>query len=106
MPGLMTLSATGAADRLLLLGHVDHAHSAFADLLQQLVRPDDRLGPRLAGNLINGRRYCIPSIWTALVGISGACSRASTRIETRHCCQMVEIGRHAFRAACQRRQED
>ncbi len=29
-------------DRLGLLGHVDHAHAAFADLLQQLVRTDDR----------------------------------------------------------------
>ncbi len=33
-----------AADRLLLLGHVDHAHAAFADLLQQLVGADDRAG--------------------------------------------------------------
>ena len=29
-----------AADRLLLLGHVDDAHAAFADLLQQLVGAD------------------------------------------------------------------
>ena len=28
----------------LLIGHVDDAHSPFADLLQQLVRPDDRAG--------------------------------------------------------------
>src|SRR5205823_3181815 len=28
--------------RLLLLGHEDHAEAPFADLLQQLVRPDDR----------------------------------------------------------------
>ena len=33
-----------AADRLLLLGHEDHAEAAFADLLQQLVRADDRAG--------------------------------------------------------------
>ena len=33
-----------AADRLRLLGHVDHAHAALADLLQQLVRADDRAG--------------------------------------------------------------
>ena len=31
-----------AADRLLLLGHVDHGHAAFPDLLQQLVPVDDR----------------------------------------------------------------
>ena len=31
-----------AADGLLLLGHVDHRHAAFADLLQELVPPDDR----------------------------------------------------------------
>ena len=32
-------------DRLGLLGHEHDAHAAFADLLQQLVRPDDRAGP-------------------------------------------------------------
>ena len=31
-----------AADRVVLLGHVDDAHAPFADLLQQLVRADDR----------------------------------------------------------------
>ena len=31
-------------DRLGLLGHEDDAHAAFADLLQQLVRADDRAG--------------------------------------------------------------
>ena len=30
-----------AADRLLLLGHIDHAHAAFADFLQQLVAAND-----------------------------------------------------------------
>ena len=34
-----------AADGLLLLGHEDEAHAAFADLLQQLVGADDRAGP-------------------------------------------------------------
>ena len=34
-----------AADRLVLLGHEDHAHAPFADLLQQLVRADLRAGP-------------------------------------------------------------
>ena len=29
-----------AADRLLLRGHVDHAHAPFADLLQELVAAD------------------------------------------------------------------
>ena len=33
-----------AADRLLLLGHVDDAHAALADLLEQLVRADQRAG--------------------------------------------------------------
>ena len=33
-----------AADRLLLLGHEDDAHAAFADLLQQLVGADERAG--------------------------------------------------------------
>ena len=33
-----------AADGLRLLGHVDDAHAALADLLQQLVGADDRAG--------------------------------------------------------------
>jgi hypothetical protein len=33
-----------ALDRLGLLGHPDGAHAALADLLDQLVRPDDRAG--------------------------------------------------------------
>ena len=44
MPGLMILSATLAPDRLGLLGHVDDAHAPLADLLEQLVRADDRAG--------------------------------------------------------------
>ena len=43
--GLDDLEGDHAADGLLLLGHVDHAHAALADLLQQLVRADDRAGP-------------------------------------------------------------
>ncbi len=42
--GLDDLERDLAADRLLLLGHVDDAHAAFADLLEQLVRADDRAG--------------------------------------------------------------
>ena len=45
MPGLMHLEGDLAPDRLALLGHEDDAHAAFADLLQQLVRADDRAGP-------------------------------------------------------------
>jgi hypothetical protein len=33
-----------AAHRFRLLGQVDQAHAALADLLQQLVRADDRAG--------------------------------------------------------------
>ena len=44
MPGLMTFRATIRAQRVLLLGHVDQAHAAFADLLQQLVGADDGAG--------------------------------------------------------------
>src|SRR5206468_6738035 len=33
-----------ALDGLGLLGHVDRAHAAFADLLEQLVRADDGAG--------------------------------------------------------------
>ena len=44
MPGLMTLRATLRCTGRALLGHVDGAHAALADLLQQLVRADDRAG--------------------------------------------------------------
>ena len=40
MPSLMTLSATLRAHGLLLLGHENHAETAFADLLQELVAAD------------------------------------------------------------------
>ena len=39
------LEGDGSPDRLLLLGHVNHAEAAFADLLQQLVRPNDAAIP-------------------------------------------------------------
>ena len=44
MPGLMILSATRRSTRLGLLGHVDHAHAPFADLLKQFVGADLRAG--------------------------------------------------------------
>jgi hypothetical protein len=44
MPGLITLQCDSAAYGHGLLGHVDHAHAVFADLLHQLVGPDDRPG--------------------------------------------------------------
>ena len=46
-----------AAHGLGLLGHVDNAHAAFADLLQQLVRADDRAGAfhHLGWKEIHGR---------------------------------------------------
>ena len=49
MPGLMIFSATLRCDRLLLLGHVDHADAAFADLLEQLVGPDHDAGRSVIG---------------------------------------------------------
>ena len=42
MPGLMILSATCRRTGCCLLGHIDHAHAPFADLLQQLVGADLR----------------------------------------------------------------
>jgi hypothetical protein len=42
-------------DRLGLLGHEDHAHAAFADLLQELVGAD-----HCAGALGDGRRIDRP----------------------------------------------
>ena len=44
MPSLMILRATLRRMGSCLLGHVDHRHAAFADLLQQLVPADDRTG--------------------------------------------------------------
>ena len=44
-----------ALDRLRLLGHVDHAHAAFADLLEQLVGADLRAG-LLGDGLVDGGR--------------------------------------------------
>jgi hypothetical protein len=38
--GLDELQCDGPAHRLSLLGHVDSAHAAFADLFEQLVRPN------------------------------------------------------------------
>ena len=52
MPGLMTLTRHAAADGLFLLGHEHHAESAFADLLQQLVRADRC--PRPLGDGLQG----------------------------------------------------
>ena len=49
--GLDDLERDAAADRLVLLGHVDDAHAPFADLLEELVRPDAVAGP-LAGRLV------------------------------------------------------
>ena len=40
----MILKRHLATDRLLLLGHVDDAHAALADLLEELVRADSHTG--------------------------------------------------------------
>ena len=53
MPGLMSLRATLRWTGCGLLGHPDRAHAAFADLLQQLVRADDRAGA-LGERLVDG----------------------------------------------------
>ena len=44
MPSLMIFSATRRRTGLLLLGHPDHAETAFADLLEQLVIADGFAG--------------------------------------------------------------
>ena len=56
------LEGDHSPDRLLLLGHVDHAEAAFADLLQQLVRPNDAANPfgRRVAN--DGRREHLGSV--------------------------------------------
>ena len=59
------LERDAAADRLLLLGHIDHAAAAFADLLEQLVAADavaglfggrDGQGDGWPGNRRGGRQ--------------------------------------------------
>ena len=57
MPGLISFSATLRLTGCGLLGHEDGAHAAFADLLQQLVRADQRVpGRSLGGRRRLGRR--------------------------------------------------
>ena len=55
MPELDDLERDAAAHRLLLLGHVDDAAAALADLLQQLVGADSG-----AGGIVRRRRLDIP----------------------------------------------
>ena len=43
-----------AADRLPLLGHVDHGHAPFADLLQELVTADGLAGSFGHGGFVQG----------------------------------------------------
>ena len=50
MPSLMILSATRRRTGSVLLGHVDHAAAAFADLLQQLVAAE-RLAHGFVGRI-------------------------------------------------------
>src|SRR5207302_8690337 len=59
--GLDDLERDLALHRLSLFGHEDGAHAALADLLQQLVRADDR-AQTFAIGLINGRA----SLWNPL----------------------------------------
>ena len=54
MPGLSTFSATLRRTGCGLLGHEDHAEAALADLLQQLVRADDRAGA-FGGGVVDRR---------------------------------------------------
>jgi hypothetical protein len=51
--GLDHLEGNLAADRVSLLGHEDRAHAALADLLEELVRADDRAGAFGDGRLID-----------------------------------------------------
>ncbi len=44
-PRLDNFECDAPADGLLLLGHVDYAHSPFTDLLEELVTADERAGP-------------------------------------------------------------
>ena len=54
-PRLDDLEGDLAVDRLRLLGHVDDPHPALADLLEQLVRADDRPGTFPAATLVDRR---------------------------------------------------
>ena len=53
-PRLDDLQGHFSVHRLLLLGHVDHAHAAFADLLQELVAADGRAGAFGGGRKVDG----------------------------------------------------
>ena len=60
--GLDDLERHLPLDRLGLLGHEDDAHAAFADLLQQLVRADDRAGAladRMIHRGVDAGRWCV-----------------------------------------------
>ena len=54
IPGLMIFKATRRSTGSALLGHVDHAHAALADFLEQLVGADDGAG-LLGDGLVDGR---------------------------------------------------
>ena len=53
-PRLDDLQGDFAADGFSLLGHVDHAHAAFADLLQELIAADHRAGALGHGGHVKG----------------------------------------------------
>ena len=59
-----------AADRFLLLGHVNHAAAAFADLLKQLVSANDiaRFFPGQRGQARSIGRRLLHEIFPALIG--------------------------------------
>ena len=72
MPGLMIFSATRRSTGSFLLGHVDHAHAPFADLLQQLVGADLRAGLFEGGLVERGKEGvggCVHDAAPAVVGL-------------------------------------
>ena len=58
-----------AADRLGLLGHVDHAHAPLADLLEELVGADGIARPFGDGGWIDRRSQCVGYLVEQTTGI-------------------------------------
>ena len=85
MPSLMIFSATRRRTGALLVGHVDHAHAPFADLLQELVGTDQRadvLGQGRGRNLVDRRQHCRRLVEKAVGIVVGLKQGLDTRAQS------------------------
>ena len=81
-PGLDDLQRHATADGPLLLGHEHHAKAALADLLQQLVRPDD--GPWQLRDVRHFGR-CTKLEWQLQESLARGCASIGFWIIWRRC---------------------